>query len=311
MLGCFLFFRAQLFYLYFLVWMYHTVQQYPLCLALLSLLLSSCLWISGWLALSSHSQLQKEHYGNWRKAVVWCNRYCNFWRLGCHRTFMQCVQITGLEASNWNTAESHSCCPSRQVLTASCEFAVTIHLIGKDVIGLAETGSGKTAAFAIPILQNLLENPQPFFACILAPTRFVAQLFADRASTSCKQSDVLQRVGPSNSFSLWSAWLFYWREVCCDLGRCRSVCLSAFRYFANFVSRYYAAVDSLGQKSAYFGGNTWKNWIPFGKHERILSSKFKVFGVYLSSSLSCCSLGLQSQFMLPWYCNCWELIWAT
>lgn len=47
-------------------------------------------------------------------------------------------------------------------------------LIGKDVIGLAETGSGKTAAFALPILQALLENPQRYFALILTPTRELA-----------------------------------------------------------------------------------------------------------------------------------------
>jgi ATP-dependent RNA helicase DDX47/RRP3 len=42
------------------------------------------------------------------------------------------------------------------------------------LIGLAETGSGKTAAFALPILQSLLEKPQPFFALVLAPTRELA-----------------------------------------------------------------------------------------------------------------------------------------
>jgi ATP-dependent RNA helicase DDX47/RRP3 len=39
------------------------------------------------------------------------------------------------------------------------------------VIGLAETGSGKTAAFALPILQALLDTPQPLFGLVLAPTR--------------------------------------------------------------------------------------------------------------------------------------------
>jgi NACalpha-BTF3-like transcription factor len=47
-------------------------------------------------------------------------------------------------------------------------------LQGRDVIGVAETGSGKTAAFALPILQKLWENPKPFFACVLAPTRELA-----------------------------------------------------------------------------------------------------------------------------------------
>jgi ATP-dependent RNA helicase DDX47/RRP3 len=45
-------------------------------------------------------------------------------------------------------------------------------LQGRDLIGLAETGSGKTAAFGIPIIQKLLtEEPRPFYAAILAPTR--------------------------------------------------------------------------------------------------------------------------------------------
>eukprot|EP00531_Pseudo-nitzschia_arenysensis_P001868 CAMPEP_0116116682 /NCGR_PEP_ID=MMETSP0329-20121206/1166_1 /TAXON_ID=697910 /ORGANISM="Pseudo-nitzschia arenysensis, Strain B593" /LENGTH=520 /DNA_ID=CAMNT_0003610189 /DNA_START=24 /DNA_END=1583 /DNA_ORIENTATION=+ len=47
---------------------------------------------------------------------------------------------------------------------------------GKDVIGLAETGSGKTGAFCIPMLQALLENPirGAVFGVILAPTRELA-----------------------------------------------------------------------------------------------------------------------------------------
>jgi ATP-dependent RNA helicase DDX47/RRP3 len=36
---------------------------------------------------------------------------------------------------------------------------------------LAETGSGKTLAFALPILQSLLEDPQYYYALVLAPTR--------------------------------------------------------------------------------------------------------------------------------------------
>ena len=47
-------------------------------------------------------------------------------------------------------------------------------LAGRDVIGLAETGSGKTGAFALPILQALLEAPARMFALVLAPTRELA-----------------------------------------------------------------------------------------------------------------------------------------
>ncbi|KAI9039193.1 RNA-dependent ATPase RRP3 [Aspergillus affinis] len=53
--------------------------------------------------------------------------------------------------------------------------AIPIALQGRDLIGLAETGSGKTAAFVLPILQNLMETPQSLHSLILAPTRELAQ----------------------------------------------------------------------------------------------------------------------------------------
>ena len=52
--------------------------------------------------------------------------------------------------------------------------AIPVALKGNDVIGLAETGSGKTGSFVLPILQALLETPQKLFACILTPTRELA-----------------------------------------------------------------------------------------------------------------------------------------
>ena len=47
-------------------------------------------------------------------------------------------------------------------------------LEGRDIIGVASTGSGKTAAFALPILQKLWEEPKGLFAVVLAPTRELA-----------------------------------------------------------------------------------------------------------------------------------------
>ena len=44
----------------------------------------------------------------------------------------------------------------------------------RDIIGLAETGSGKTGAFAIPIIQRLIDNPQRLYALVLTPTRELA-----------------------------------------------------------------------------------------------------------------------------------------
>lgn len=52
--------------------------------------------------------------------------------------------------------------------------SIPVALQGRDIVGLAETGSGKTAAFALPILQALLDKPQPLFSLVLAPTRELA-----------------------------------------------------------------------------------------------------------------------------------------
>ena len=52
--------------------------------------------------------------------------------------------------------------------------SIPLALQERDIIGIAETGSGKTVAFALPILQALLEKPSPFFALVLAPTRELA-----------------------------------------------------------------------------------------------------------------------------------------
>ena len=52
--------------------------------------------------------------------------------------------------------------------------AIPWALGGRDIIGLAETGSGKTAAFGLPILHSLLAKPQPLCALVVAPTRELA-----------------------------------------------------------------------------------------------------------------------------------------
>lgn len=44
----------------------------------------------------------------------------------------------------------------------------------RDIIGLAETGSGKTGAFAVPMIQRLIDNPQRLFGLVLTPTRELA-----------------------------------------------------------------------------------------------------------------------------------------
>ncbi|KAK9801345.1 hypothetical protein WJX73_007408 [Symbiochloris irregularis] len=53
-------------------------------------------------------------------------------------------------------------------------------LQGRDVIACALTGSGKTAAFALPMLQQLAQNPFGVFGLVLAPTRELACQLADQ-----------------------------------------------------------------------------------------------------------------------------------
>ena len=66
-------------------------------------------------------------------------------------------------------------------------------LAGKDVLGCAQTGTGKTAAFALPILQNLSRRPvrpgapRPIRALILTPTRELAQQIQDNFVAYGKQ----------------------------------------------------------------------------------------------------------------------------
>lgn len=52
--------------------------------------------------------------------------------------------------------------------------AIPLALNGKDLIATAQTGTGKTAAFAIPALIHLIKNPN-VNALVLAPTRELAQ----------------------------------------------------------------------------------------------------------------------------------------
>jgi ATP-dependent RNA helicase DDX49/DBP8 len=47
-------------------------------------------------------------------------------------------------------------------------------LKGKNIIGCAHTGSGKTACFALPILQKLAKDPYGIFGLVLTPTRELA-----------------------------------------------------------------------------------------------------------------------------------------
>lgn len=74
--------------------------------------------------------------------------------------------LDGLWAMNFRT-----CTPIQ-------ELAIPILLKGRDLIACAQTGTGKTAAYLLPILNNLVKNEHPedaINAVIMVPTRELAQ----------------------------------------------------------------------------------------------------------------------------------------
>ena len=72
-------------------------------------------------------------------------------------------------------------------MTAIQELAIIPARRGKDILANAQTGTGKTAAFALPILQKMHSNPRPTIAgspraLILTPTRELAEQLTETIS---------------------------------------------------------------------------------------------------------------------------------
>ncbi|MBN9417478.1 MAG: DEAD/DEAH box helicase [Candidatus Eremiobacteraeota bacterium] len=66
------------------------------------------------------------------------------------------------------------------------ERAIPVLLSGKDIIGQAQTGTGKTAAYGLPLLQ-VVQTPGPIQALILTPTRELAIQVQEQLHTWSKQ----------------------------------------------------------------------------------------------------------------------------
>eukprot|EP00762_Andalucia_godoyi_P006757 ANDGO_00891.mRNA.1 DEAD-box ATP-dependent RNA helicase 36 len=62
------------------------------------------------------------------------------------------------------------------------QLSIPAILSGRNVLGIAQTGSGKTAAFALPILHKLSKDPYGVFALILTPTRELAFQISEQVS---------------------------------------------------------------------------------------------------------------------------------
>ncbi len=82
--------------------------------------------------------------------------------------------------------------------TAIQAQAIPPALTGKDILGLAQTGTGKTAAFALPILQLLNEKQFNGYkhtqALILTPTRELAMQISESFETYGRYTKVKQEV---------------------------------------------------------------------------------------------------------------------
>ncbi|KAK3135556.1 hypothetical protein QOZ80_5BG0420330 [Eleusine coracana subsp. coracana] len=95
--------------------------------------------------------------------------------------------------------------------------AIPNALQGRDLIALAHTGSGKTAAFALPIMQALLEQRKSFFACVLSPTRELAiqisEQFQALESSIGVVCTVDQRLGALNRFKAKECKILTCRDV--------------------------------------------------------------------------------------------------
>ncbi|PTP86204.1 DEAD/DEAH box helicase [Vibrio splendidus] len=81
--------------------------------------------------------------------------------------------------------------------TSVQEQAIPLVLEGKDVLAGAQTGTGKTAAFGLPIIQRLIEtkdnvipNPKLVRALVLVPTRELAQQVFDNVTSYAKGIDI-------------------------------------------------------------------------------------------------------------------------
>jgi len=80
-------------------------------------------------------------------------------------------------------------------MTEVQEAAIPLALEGKDLIVNAKTGSGKTLAYVLPLLQQILDNPQSVAqALILAPTRELCRQINKQCTLMAQYTDITTAV---------------------------------------------------------------------------------------------------------------------
>ncbi len=89
-----------------------------------------------------------------------------------------------------------------ETMTPIQEQAIPVVLEGKDVMGAAQTGTGKTAAFALPLLQRMMKHENvstsparhPVRALVLLPTRELAVQVAEQVDLYAKYTNLRSAV---------------------------------------------------------------------------------------------------------------------
>ena len=95
--------------------------------------------------------------------------------------------------------------------TAIQEKSIPAILNGRDILGCAQTGTGKTAAFAIPILQSIIEekktnNDRNLKALIVAPTRELAIQIGENVTTLDASGDQSLFLSGQSPIHLDGSW---------------------------------------------------------------------------------------------------------
>lgn len=74
------------------------------------------------------------------------------------------------------------------------EKAIPLLLDGKDVVGLSQTGTGKTLAFSLPILEKIDEDEEGLLCLVLCPTRELASQIKKEFHLSSKYKKFIKSV---------------------------------------------------------------------------------------------------------------------
>lgn len=101
------------------------------------------------------------------------------------------------------------------------EKTIPLALEGKDILARARTGSGKTGAFAIPVIQKILQNKkvsahQEVQALVMAPTRELCQQLCSQfeaLTTSCSREVRCVNVGVQGELAVQRSVLLYRPDV--------------------------------------------------------------------------------------------------